>query len=330
MTKRLRSKSGDTCLQEMKRVLAEFESKKRKMETNGDGVETTVGNTKESTVAPNSGKPRTPQYKHFDMTWYGYKNGDMETIRSVMEPLCDVFVFQEEIGKKSGKAHLQCCFSLKKRARYQEFGLPKETSWRKVRNLTECRIYCSKLDTRKPGTTPHTFNYTVPGDRLIDEDYIYPNMVWQQEVIRNLSVRANDRNIYWYWSEIGENGKSTLSNHLIDKMRGRLIGGTCPSDIYYHLACINKTLKRNDILIYDLSREESNKLSYTALEKIKDRNLFCSKYESKDFKVPVLHIVVFANNPPIYEKLTKGRLIIRRIEEIPNWNDRIDNKELWL
>ena len=323
MTKRLRSKSGDVCLQEMKNALAEFESKKRKLETNGDEEETTVGNTKISTVAPNSGKKRSNQYIHWDMTWYGYKFGDMETLRSVMEPLCHVFVFQEEIGKKSGKEHLQCCFSLKKRARFQEFGLSDKTSWRKVKRLTECREYCSKLDTRKPNTIPHTFNYTVPSERLIDPYYIYPNMVWQQDVIKNLSEPANMRNIYWYWSEKGNNGKSTVSNHLIDKMRGRLIGGTCPSDIYYHLACINKTLKNNDILIYDLSREQSNKLSYTALEKIKDRNLFSTKYESKDFKVPVLHIVVFANNPPIYEKLTGDRLIIKRIEEIPNWNEKL-------
>jgi len=313
MTKRSRTKRGDDCVQEMKLALSMIDSKKRKLETSGDEKETTFGNTGDSNVAQ---KPRQPQWKHMDLTWYGYKDGDMETLKSVMRPLCDVFVFQEEIGKKSGKPHIQGCFSLKKRSRFLEFGLPKETSWRKVRDLTKCREYCSKLDTRKPGTTPSTFNYEVPSERLIDPYYIYPDRPWQQDAIKRLSEPANTRTIHWYWSEKGNIGKSTLANHLIDYMRGRSIGGLSAANIYYHLCRIRQGLKHNDILVYDLARDDGNKLSYRALEKIKDRNLFSTKYECMDFKVPVMHIIVFANMPPMLEKLTADRWVILNIDKL--------------
>lgn len=311
MTKR---KSGDA---DILQRIEEFENKRRKtekMETSGDGEETTVGNTKITTVAPNSEKTRNNQYKHMVLTWNNYKNGDVETLRSVMEPLCDVFVFQEEIGE-NGTPHIQGCFSLKKRSRYQEFGLPKETHWEKVQKLTECRVYCSKLDTRKEGTLPYTFNYEVPSDRLIDPDYKYPDKEWQQHALKLLQEPANNRNIYWFWSSKGNVGKSTLAFHLVTRMRGHAIGGTSASNVYYMLAILEKKLKRNDIIIYDLSRDEGSKISYRAIEKIKDRVIVSTKYECKTVVLPVLHVIIFANVPPPHDALTSDRLIIVDIDK---------------
>jgi len=147
----------------------ELADNKRQKEENGEMGEATDGNSNNSS-AP---KKRVNQSPHWFLTWNNYTIGEMETLIKEFDRLCYTYVFQEEIGKKSGIPHLQGCFSFHKPCRWSEFGFGKGPHWERVgtakkgkfasrkTGLTNAREYCCKEDTRKPGTFPYTKNYDL-------------------------------------------------------------------------------------------------------------------------------------------------------------------------
>lgn len=161
---------------------------------------------------------------------------------------------------------------------------------------------------------------------LDDSECIYPNMVWQQELIGRLKQPANDRQVHWYWSKQDGIGKSTLVRHLIRNMGGHEIIGLSRRDVSCQVGSIVKLLNANDIVIFDIPKEYGERgktVDYHVLENIKDgmitrgsRNIY---FESDK------HILVLTNHPPNLEMLTEDRWVVQEIDQIPNYNQFITN-----
>lgn len=118
---------------------------------------------------------------------------------------------------------------------------------------------------------------------------------WQLDVIDMLSepATADDRTVHWYWSKDGKKGKTTLVKYLKQKCRAKLVGGASADALYAIGQADNPP-----IVCINVARRQYNRVSYVALESIKDGIFFAKKYESKDCEIHPCHVLVFANFPP--------------------------------
>lgn len=176
--------------------------------------------------------------------------------------------------------------------------------------------YCTKEATRIDG--PWTRGQApalarAPVDHFIEEDC--PE--WQRHVLRTVRGPPQRRKVHWVWSTSGGIGKSTLARHLVGfEFRGRSIcvRGKC-SDVLFG---ISQFLNENDdlwLVIVDVPRCNEGAVSYQALEDVKNGMFFSPKYESTMALFADVHIVVFANEPPNFNKMSLDRWDVIRADE---------------
>lgn len=263
-----------------------------------------LSNTKEST--PPSKKKQCNQLVHWFFTFNNYDPRDIETLETFFNVWCDKYVFQEEVGKKSGLPHLQGVISLKKKARWTEFGLNPAIHWEKPRNLTLCYFYCSKVETRTGRTCAKNFVIKKP------LKLIKPDRDWQIEILNIVNSEPDDRKVYWYYSSEGNVGKSSFCKYLVAKHNCVFIDEGKKSDIMHTL--MEADMERdNCIVVFDVPRDNGNNVSYKSIESIKNGMIYSSKYESKYKLFNPPHVIVFSNFPPDTSKLSEDRWVIKEI-----------------
>jgi hypothetical protein len=131
---------------------------------------------------------------------------------------------------------------------------------------------------------------------------------WQQDLSDELSQEADDRKIIWYFDPVGGQGKSTMTKYLARNHEAILVGGQ-KKDILY-------AYDNQRIVLFDLSRTAEGRVSYSAMEDLKNGVYFVSKFTSKmvcrDFNA---HVVIFANWLPDTDALSQDRWDIRLLRE---------------
>lgn len=263
-------------------------------------IETPGGNTKK----PPAPKQAT-QCMHWCFTWNNYQHADIETLETLFRHLCHKFCFQEETGE-NGTKHLQGVISLKKRARWSEFGLPKTIHWEKCQHVTQAYLYCSKTETRTGNI--FTYNYYVPKPLKLIE----PSKWWQMLILDIIKEEPDDRKVYWFWSEGGGIGKSSFAKYLVAKHNALFFEEGKKADIM-HLV-MTAPEERLQLMVIDVPRDNGNNVSYKSIESIKNGMIYSSKYEGgyKLFNAP--HLFVFANMPPERARLSMDRWVIHQID----------------
>ncbi len=235
------------------------------------------------------------------------------------------YCIQEEIGKE-GTPHLQgvIVFSRRKRLATLHQAFPK-VHWEKCRDLQAAKIYCTKLDSQKEDGKQWIKGFHIPKpvtDPLEDKDL----HDWQKEILEMVRGPADDRKVYWYWSSEGNIGKTVLCKHMVLKEDALVVGGKF-KDAYYAIAqCIQKK-KDVNIVCFALSRSQGNKVSYIAIEGIKDGMFFSPKYESGMCVYNPPHVLVFANEAPDLTMLSRDRWIVKCLDPPLNfgWQDDDDD-----
>lgn len=271
-----------------------------------DSVE--VGNTA-STSPPK--KTQGNACVHWCFTWNNYQFRDIECLKDLFSTICAKYAFQEEIGIEGKTPHLQGTISLKQKARFTEFSPAKVIHWEKVKDLAASYEYCTKFDTRKPGTFPYCMNYTPKREIQYFTGEWYP---WQKRCLEVLNSPPNIRDIYWFWSEHGGTGKSTFFRHLIGQLNCLPICTGKHADLM-NIVFNAKDLDNCPAVVIDLPRACGNKISYTALECIKSGVIVNTKYETGHKIINFIHIVVFANAPPdLDNKMSNERWIVECID----------------
>ncbi len=252
--------------------------------------------------------------KGWFLTWNNYSEQSIDVLLA-LKP--QKYMIQEEKGAK-GTPHLQGVLLFNKKVK--KSWLCEEcpnVDWSRARNIAACINYCSKVETRNGQIWSKGFKAAKmivfdPLDGL--ELYNY-----QRQIINicKQDCKKRDRRIYWLWSEHGNLGKSALCKHLALKYDAICIGGTW-KDAYY---AITQLLAKNiqpKIVLFDLCRDMGNKISYTAIEGIKNGMFFSPKYESVMALYNVPHIFVFANQPPEEDRLSEDRW---RVTHLNQYND---------
>lgn len=241
---------------------------------------------------------------HWFFTFNNYECEDISILLKVFSELCYMYAFQEETGE-SGTPHLQGVISLKRRARWTEFGLQKAIHWEKPNNVKDCYRYCTKAETRTGSV--YLLKYEIP--YFFKLTNLYP---WQNELLDILSKKPNDRTVNWYWSEKGGIGKSCFVKHLLMNNNAIL----CTKGKYNDICNLVFNAKLNEsknIVLFDLPRNNGNLISYDAVESIKNGMISNMKYETGFIIFPPPHVVIFANSEPDRDKLSHDRWNVREI-----------------
>lgn len=255
------------------------------------------GNTKQTL------KRQISPAKHWEFTLNNYSKADILAIEHLDSSIVPVIVGQSEVGEENGVKHLQVQLSFSKKTR--PISIIKKAlghsrcSFRKVRNLTKCRDYCSKDSTHdKVWRMSRGWKRPVPLAKIT-----YDILNEYQKSIADFFLKPCNprfsRDIHWFWEPDGNMGKTILSTFFYDQRDAAIISGK-KADCFF---AIHSYLVTHDgagpkIVIIDIPRSNIDYVSYTAIEKIKDGLLFSGKYESKSVRFNRPHIICFANEVP--------------------------------
>lgn len=275
-----------------------------------DSVVVLNGNT--SSKPEDKVKKQVNKAKNWCFVWNNYEE---KSIQEILVPtfneVCEKFIFEKEIGE-NGTKHLQGFIVLKDKARPSELKLAKEIHWEKCKGTEKENImYCSK-DYRKNITKDlfKSTNISVPRELKL----IVPDRPYQLEIIDVIKGESNDRDIYWYWEDRGNVGKSALCKYLIHHYNACYITEGKKNDL---LNIVYNHIEKNgdlECVLLDVPRSNEN-VSYKSLEEIKNGIICNTKYETGTKVINPPHIIVFANFMPDISKMSLDRWRIREIKE---------------
>ncbi len=252
-------------------------------------------NEKEGNTSNPPSTQSTQKIHHF-FTYNNYNRDEIYLLKKVFNEICYMFCFQEEKGENA-TPHLQGVLSLKKKMRYTEFGLPKQIHWEKVINVHSAYKYCS--DVKKRHGEIHTKNFEI------NIKFNIELKSWMEELINKFDETPDAREICWVFSKQGGVGKTSFCKYMLCNRDCLYLSKGNYRDLINMV--YNADMTNNNIVLIDIPRNSGNRISYSAVEAIKNGLIMNSKYETgfKMFDSP--HIVIFANEEPQYELLSEDR-----------------------
>ncbi len=251
-----------------------------------------------------------PRGRQWFLTWNNHTDESIKILLRIAG--LNKYCIQEEQGV-IGTPHLQgvMVFAEAKLRSTLENHVSGKVHWEKARNLHACKNYCSKVETScgqrwtKGFHIPEKIRDPLSGKQL----YTY-----QKEVLELVKQPPDDRSIHWYWSKSGNVGKSALCKHLCLKHDAIVVGGSF-KDAYYAIMQRVKESRPIKLVVFSLCRSQGNKVSYIAMEGIKDGMFFSAKYESGMCCYNPPHVIVFANESPDMENLSTDRWNIKCLDK---------------
>jgi len=137
--------------------------------------------------------------------------------------------------------------------------------------------------------------YTPEQLRIIKDENLY---AWQRKALSIARGKIDDRHIYWFWSKETATGKTQVIKHLMYYNKFDFVDGD-KSNIMCAIVGDDGTKEIRDGYVFNFSNDKDlNKVSYTAMENMKDGLIFSGKYKSGGMLIPPLQVIVMANGPP--------------------------------
>ena len=103
-----------------------------------------------------------------------------------------------------------------------------------------------------------------------------------------------EREILWIWDDIGNVGKSELTEFLCSVYNCFLLDPTISSkDTWYSYS--QRGIRGKHMAVMDIPRDAVNDLNYNILEQCKSKFLQIPKYQSQEMIKPRMKVIVFAN-----------------------------------
>ncbi|AXH77070.1 MAG: putative viral replication protein [Circoviridae sp.] len=128
---------------------------------------------------------------------------------------------------------------------------------------------------------------------------------WQKKVIDWLEIQ-DKRQILWVVDEVGNNGKTWLSQYLMSKGNTQVMCNMKSNDFGY-------MWEGKNITIFDFERSVEDGINYHNVEKAKNGYVMCGKYEGKTTYCRDSKVLCFSNVMPDKTKLSADRWFIKQI-----------------
>ena len=220
--------------------------------------------------------------KHWCFTINNHNKKDISLLMS--DSSIDQLVMQEETGDK-GTRHLQGYLKFKWKKRPVSVFGKGFAHWEKTRNIRHAIAYAQKEETR---TGEQWFRNIKKIRPLKCISVLYP---WQRKLVDIVKEEPDNRTIHWYYSKLGDVGKSAIARYLCIHHGALIVSGKI-ADIKYQIINYVGVV---DLVIWDVPRTAENYINYGGLEKVKDACFASNKYESKMYIGNPPHVIVFAN-----------------------------------
>lgn len=228
------------------------------------------------------------------------------------ESMCkvDKYICQKEVGKE-GTEHLQAVVYFNNARSFGNVKSIFPTAHIEVcKDLDAAKRYCCKEDSRVSG--PWAKEWSIPKPKkplkILVEQQLYE---WQKDIEDEIKEDAEDRRINWIYETEGNAGKTALCKYLASKYNVAYISGGKAGDIKYQVASMANL--EDLVVLFDFARVLEGKVSYTAIEELKNGIFNSPKYESRSVIMNSPHVYIFANWLPEVENLSKDRWLIRRV-----------------
>lgn len=183
--------------------------------------------------------------------------------------------------------------------------------WEPTRDIKTSIAYCSDPEKRAPNGKIWSSGFTLPVSNLHILDAV-DFFDWQKDLLDELKGEPDERSIIWYCDRLGGSGKTAFAKHvMVNLPKAMFFSGGRFADMAY--AIIRSKFDPSAILI-NLPRTSEGKVSYAALEAMKDGILQSGKYEGGWRIFPPPHVIVFANWMPQEDALSADRWVIRELE----------------
>ncbi len=219
------------------------------------------------------------------------------------------YVIQEETGD-DGTPHLQGLLTFKNAKLWSTLRNVAKAYWKPCRNVAAAKQYCSKARTRTGKQWIKGYYITGQVNDPLEGKTLYD---YQEHIIALVQTIPDERKINWYWSNKGSIGKSCLCKHLCLKHNAIVMGGKVRDSLYAIAQRVAKGQK-TELIIFDIPRFQGNKVSYVAMENLKNGCFFSSKYEASMCLMNPPHIIVFANEAPDRSWMSKDRWNIKQLD----------------
>ena len=235
-----------------------------------------------------------------------------EQIEGIFGPLCDTYIFSEELGSSKETLHIEGYMIFEKKVDFNK--IQKLFKWSDLQASTKAYAKAGQKYCAKEGLRSIRKNCKIPkplvlmtSDKLLDK----------QKRIADKFKEDEDplfgRKVYWFWESDGEWGKSICCKYMVDQMGATIVEGANNDVLFGIASLIESTGECPRIVIFDIPRVNEGGVSYQAIEKLKNGMFFSPKYESGMCRFNSPHLICFANEPPKIGKLSKDRWIIEKL-----------------
>lgn len=206
----------------------------------------------------------------------------------------DKYVIGEEVGTQTGYEHFQC-----------------KGHFRKPMTFNELQAYFG--DVHREPSICKDFSYCEKEGKFYRswQGALAPYhdlelRPWQGQVVADLEEQ-NDRQVTVVVDERGNHGKSWLAKHLVAKYNYAYVPAMPQFEDYMFMAMAHPNAKG---FIFDLPRADTiqqKKAMWMAMETIKNGYLYDKRYSFQEKWIAPPKMVVFANERPPRENLSKDR-----------------------
>lgn len=277
------------------------------------------GNTSHSPPARAHPKKQCSPAKHWLFTFNNPLEGNEMKVDPVV-PIVPVFeslfrsgklkryVMQLEKGEKCGTIHLQGYIEMTSKGRPSSLMLPAAIHFESCRNVEAAILYCRKDETALGYSWENGF--PKPIKTLMPEQFYE----WQKDGMEMIN-NSNDREILWFWDEIGCVGKSAFCKYLCVHHKAIILGGKGVDMKHGVSEFVKKNGDYPELIIMDIPRSCADYVSYGGIEEIKNGCFFSSKFDSGMVLGNCPTVVCFSNQPPEYEKMSRDRWTVKCIDQ---------------
>ena len=272
-------------------------------------------------IDPLGGNTKTPSKKQISpsirwcFTLNNHTSSESSKIIEILKIKSKLYIIGDEIGD-SGTPHLQGYVEFNGKVRPMGLFQNNRIHWEKSKGDKESNIkYCSKDKILSSKGLPKPI-------KILQN--LYP---WQKAIESICLEEPDDRTVHWYYDTKGNIGKSQFIKYMIVKYKALYCAGGAYSDLMNLV--FNQNMDETSIVLFNIVRANKGKISYAALESIKDGMVCNTKYETgvKVFNSP--HVICFANFPPeSAEKLSTDRWKITCLDKGGTLDENEENDEL--
>jgi len=268
------------------------------------------GNTQ--SPSPHNSKDRiAPRKNHFFTFFLKDSHGSKELDDIIVELKSFAYKgkVQSEICPTTNRRHLQGMVWCKNKHRDTEFKLLKGGHFKTLKDVENRVDYCGK---ERTWDGVFRASWGFPEEKFIQKIDVFYD--WQNEIIKLISGNSDDRSIHWFWEPNGCTGKTTFQKYIFTHFENVVVLSGKACDMKNGIVSYQKESgSLPKIVLVNIPRASLEFVSYTGLEEIKDMFFYSGKYEGGMVCGKPPFLLVFANEEPVYEKMSSDRFIVTKI-----------------